>query len=99
MVKNYIHANPPIGSSWVIGVFTGQQAKLVQAHADVGVGYFVLEKTGKNDSLTVKAAFRRVHDSPIPFHLTEVKNPMQIDELEKKRKQRQGLTREIYSTS
>lgn len=54
---------------WVIGVYTGERAKSVKAHADAGIGYFIREEGGKGAQYRVIAAFKRPMDSPIPPHL------------------------------
>ncbi len=54
---------------WVIGLFTGERAKSVRAHADVGLGYFVRQESGRGADYSVEAAFRRVCDTPLPEHL------------------------------
>ena len=76
---------------WVVGKFSGAQAKSVHAHADAGIGYIVLDHGGRGDGTSVLAAFRRPSDSVIPPYLTEVRDPFKIAEYEKIRKQRQGL--------
>ncbi len=80
--------NEPISAIWVVGSFDGEAAKSVQAHADAGIGYIILDSAGRGQSSTVVAAFRRAEDSPLPPHLEEVRDPAKIDKYEKIRKQR-----------
>ena len=76
--------------TWVIGVFTGERARSVKAHADSGIGYFIREERGRGVGYEVEAAFRRANDSPMPPELVECNNN-QIDILERKYATRHGL--------
>lgn len=76
---------------WVIGTYEGEEAKLVTAHANAGVGYYVIARTGRGAGLKIKAAFRRACDSPTPHHL-ELADYEMIVKLEKLRKQRSGIS-------
>jgi hypothetical protein len=74
---------------WVIGLFEGEQAKSVLAHADMGIGYFIQKQERNGYNRTVYAAFRRPMDSPRPEHL-QLCSPSQVAILEKKLRVRQG---------
>jgi hypothetical protein len=54
---------------WVIGHFTGDQAKSVKAHADAGIGYFIRNEMGRGMAYEVEAAFRRSTALPLPEYL------------------------------
>jgi hypothetical protein len=84
--------------TWVIGVFTGDRAKSVKAHADTGIGYFVQGEGGRGTNYEVHAAFRRPNDSPIPPELT-VCNATQIKILEKKFAARDGNSRQTREST
>lgn len=60
---------PPMKWQWVIGNWTGDQAKSVIDHANAGISYFVLRDDSVRGSNKVMAAFRRPRDSPVPEHL------------------------------
>jgi hypothetical protein len=77
-------------SEWVIGQFTGEQANSVDAHANAGMGYFIIDTAGRGVNRTVVAAFRRVCDSPTPAHLQKVTDPFKIQTWEKRRMERSG---------
>lgn len=75
---------------WVIGAYTGAQAKHVKAQADAGIGYFFQREGGMGQNYTVYAAFRRPITGPRPEHL-QLATPSQERILEKMRKERQGI--------
>lgn len=84
-----------IKAVWVVGEFQGAQAKNVLESGDAGVGYFILDRGGKGQGLTCTAAFRKVVDGPLPHHLSEVKDPMKIQDYEQRRMSRQGIRPEF----
>lgn len=85
-IPDELWMDEPIQATWVIGTYTGKKAKSVLAHAENNIGYIILENS--NGSIT--AAFRFILDRPIPPHLIEVTDPMQIQKYEKLRKQRES---------
>lgn len=70
-----------ITTEWVVGRFTGEQAKSVMAHANAGIGYKIIQKGPAGNSY-VLAAFRRPCGLPLPDHLTRVTDPIQIARLQ-----------------
>ena len=75
--------NEPMQCEWVVGTYESERAKSVLRHAEAGIGYIILESVGRGNSQTIVAAFRRPMDSPLPAHLTAVKDPAQIAKYEK----------------
>ncbi len=77
--------DPPVEAVWVVGFFEGTKAKSVLEHAHAGVGYILLNESGRGASTTCLVAFRKiVNDEPLPPHLEEVKDPFKIQEYEKR---------------
>jgi hypothetical protein len=74
-----------IEAKWVVGAYQGERAKSVMAHAAAGIGYRILQNSGKGPQSQILAAFQTA-DFPIPPHLTEVKDPIKIQQLEKSNK-------------
>lgn len=70
-----------IDYTWVIGHFTGEDAKRIKALASERMGYISMEQ----DKSSISAAFRRANDSPVPSHLIVVTDSRQIEILEAKR--------------
>lgn len=66
---------------WVIGAYTGEQAKHVRSLADSGIGYFFQRSAGVGPNYTVMAAFRAPANQLLPEHL-ELASPQQVDKLE-----------------
>jgi len=55
---------------WVIGHYSGEQARSKKAHADIGIGYYVRSEQGKSAmNYHIEVAFRRIIDGPRPEHL------------------------------
>jgi hypothetical protein len=59
-----------MNARWVVGSYTGDDAKHIKSHADAGIGYFVLREGGRGTAYKVEAAFKRAEDSALPPHLT-----------------------------
>lgn len=76
-------------TKWVIGYYEGDRARSVAAHAHAGIGYFVLEESGKGNGYHVAAAFRYA-GTDMPDNLIEIHDPEAIAKLERKQAQRQG---------
>lgn len=84
-------------SEWVIGKYSGEQAKNIKALSDAGVGYFVRQESGSGGGYTIEVGFRRViSDEPRPLHL-EAATPAQAEKLEKMRTDRTGIPKEYRS--
>lgn len=86
-----------IDYEWVIGAYTGDQAKAVKAHADHGIGYFFQREGGRGVSYTVYAAFRRPMDGPRADHL-ELANGQQVQKLEQLWNRRHGERENVRQT-
>lgn len=84
-----------IGYEWVIGVYTGDQAKTVKAQADVGIGYFFQREGGRGQTYTVYAAFRRPLDGARADHL-ELANSQQVEKLDRLWDRRHGVKDEHH---
>jgi len=82
---------PPMLCKWVIGRWSGKQAKSVEDHAAAGLTYFIIDASGRGEGREVVAAFRRACDSPVPEHLEVITDPFRIVEYEEKRKARMGM--------
>ena len=63
----------------VVGLYEGKAAEKVLALADSGVGYIILNKSGKGLSLSVAAVFKRPLAPPRPENLEPVTDPEKID--------------------
>lgn len=85
---------------WVIGSFTGDQAKIVKSHADAGIGYYIQQENGAGFGHTVVAAFRRAISEVRPEHLM-LASPYQQERLNKLHESRFGAvyTRKQEATS
>lgn len=70
--------------TWVIGVASprSNRGKNIIAHANVGVGYVILNKA-RAASDDIKYAFRFAVNQPIPHHLTEA-TPEQSTKLDER---------------
>lgn len=79
-----------IKSDWVMANLAGKAARTALDHADVGIGYFVLERP-ENGSGYVTVAFRRPQDSPMPEGVSVVMNPQLIAKLDKMYNYRHGI--------
>lgn len=82
-----------IKTKWVLGRYTGKEAKRVMDMAHNGLGYFIIDQPEKGDAWIV-AAFRRPMDTPLPSHLEEITDYRLSDKLNIKRIERQGLHEE-----
>lgn len=65
-------------SRWVIGTYQGLRAKSVVEHAHAGIGYVLIDESGKGDAKTATVAFRYAEPGALPDHLVEVTNQAQI---------------------
>jgi len=74
----------PVKYKWVCGSYSGSKAKTIIEHANMGMGYKVLQITGKGQGFTVLAAFRFPLVKPIPSHLTEIVDKDRIKKLEER---------------
>ena len=68
---------------WVVGKYTGKQAGSIEAHALAGIGYVILDSSGKGHNKTVVAAFKSAIDKPLEHHLQIVTDQHKIDKYEK----------------
>ena len=68
---------------WVIGTYSGDNAKYVSALADMGIGYFKMGELAKGRTSEVAVAFRRPLDGPTPEHLLRITDESKIRRLEK----------------
>lgn len=81
---------------WVVGNFTGPAAKSVIDHAEAGIGYLMISKSGSREGSECLAAFRMVPDKDgIPNHLNEVRDPFKIKSYEDQLHKRNNLKRTI----
>jgi len=69
-----------IPTKWVAASYTGDRAKSVLAHANEGIGYKILQQSGRGTTLQVLAAF--LAPEPLPAHVTEIVDPIKIAKLE-----------------
>lgn len=76
---------------WVIGRAVGDRAKSIIAHANAGIGYFVLEQGKQGSQAFCLYATRRVMDSPLPEHLNLVTDPIMLKKLDDHLARRQGI--------
>lgn len=83
-MPDYKNTQTPAESVWVVARYEGDRLKSVKAHTESGIGYFEY-----GDGLY---AFRYAGPRPVPEHLTEVVNPKRIEELERRRLQREGVS-------
>lgn len=67
---------------WAKARYTGDRAKRVLEHANMGIGYIVLERPEKGSTWAV-VAFRRA-SGPLPVGVEEIKDQRLIASLEKK---------------
>lgn len=80
---------------WVIASYEGERAKSVLAHADVGIGYIVLERGGNRYSPSALVAFDYRGEMPLPHHFQEVKDPYKIKDYERRKRARMGLREDV----
>lgn len=73
---------------WVIGNFSGERGKAVEALASSGAGYILVETSGKGTGRQVIVAFRRECDALLPEYLNKVVDPLKIEKYETIRKAR-----------
>ena len=78
---------------WVTGYYEGEMAKRVLAHANEGVGYFIINSGGNRLSPNCLAAFRRPLDSARAEHLTLIDDPVRTEQLEQRLTARSGIAR------
>lgn len=90
MKRTEIAYREPVTSQWVVGRAVGDQAKSIIAHAQMGVGYHILEQGREAQSVFCLYAFRRPTNSPCPDHLTPVNKSELMGRLEAKDLARRG---------
>jgi hypothetical protein len=79
---------------WVLATYTGQRAKSVQAHAEAGIGYFLIDVTGNRNNPEVTVAMQ-YDDNPLPEHMMEIRDQQKIREFERKRLTRIGFNESL----
>lgn len=47
-----------IRAAWIIGTYSGDEAKRVKTQAESGIGYFIASEYGKGQGYGIEAAFR-----------------------------------------
>lgn len=77
-----------IQSRWVIGRYTGTDAKRIVAHGEAGIGYYILDKP-ENGTSWVEAAHQHPMDAPLPDYLREVTNSHLANKLDSRQQGRQ----------
>mgnify|MGYP001580035113 CR=1 FL=1 len=75
-------ASTPMAAEWVVGHYRGKDAERVLGLGDEGIGYIILDRSGRGQTLEAVVAFRRAIDSPLPVFLEQVTDPKKIEKYE-----------------